>query len=75
MEVVVHYFTSKKEALNACPNARWVYVDRKGIGGSDRWYASARLLKEAKKKINAENLRISEFRKQSNENVVQIELF
>lgn len=68
------YFTTKKEALNACPDARWVYVDRRGAGGSDRWFASRRLLKEAKKKLVSQNQKPADIRDKKNY-PIQIELF
>lgn len=70
------YFRTKQEALNNMPDARWVYVDAKGIGGSHRWYASKRLLKEVVKRLAKEGTKPNELRTEKKCNYpIEIELF
>lgn len=68
------YYRTKEDALAANPNARYVYVDGKGIGGSNRWYASVRILKTAKKYLEKQGVKHRELIS-TNDYPVKIELF
>lgn len=60
----MRYFGTLKECKTANPNARWFYMDRKGIGGQTRWFASKRIINKAMRQLELAGYSVDAARKQ-----------